>query len=187
MKIGKSTLYIFLALILVASLYRIVPGRPYGFAPQIAMAIFAGALIKDRKLAIALPVLSMLLSDALFQLLYIAGISPMWGFYEGQFTNYLLFALLTVFGFFIKKINLLNIALASFAAPTAYFLISNFLVWMSGGGFHRPRSLNGLIMTYNDGLPFYWNSIAGTLFFAGVFFGGLYLMKHYSKTPEVVQ
>jgi hypothetical protein len=103
MKINKTALYILLALVVVAALYRIIPGRPYGFAPQIAMALFGGAVIKDKKLAFALPLLSMVLSDALVELLYFAGISPMWGFYEGQLTNYVLFALLTVSGFFIKK------------------------------------------------------------------------------------
>ncbi|HTN06382.1 DUF6580 family putative transport protein [Agriterribacter sp.] len=188
MKISKNVLYIFLALIVVAALYRIVPGRPYGFAPQIAMALFGGALIKDRKMAFALPVLSMFLSDALFELLYYTGISPMWGFYEGQLTNYLLFALLTVIGFFIKKINVINIAAASFAAPTVYFLISNFMVWLSGtGGFQRPKTWDGLMMSFADGLPFYKNSVAGTLFFAGLFFGGYYLIRQYMLKPKLAQ
>ena len=187
MKISRNVLYIFLALIVVAAFYRIIPGRPYGFAPQIAMALFAGALIKDKKIAFALPVLSMFLSDALFQLLYYAGISPMWGFYEGQLTNYILFALLTVIGFFIKKINVINIAAASFAAPTVYFFISNFMVWLSGGGYQRPKTFDGLMMSFADGLPFYKNSIAGTLFFAGIFFGGYYLIKHYMLKPEVAK
>jgi hypothetical protein len=186
MKINKTALYILLALIVVAALYRIIPGRPYGFAPQIAMALFGGAVIKDKKLAFALPLLSMVLSDALFELLYFAGISPMWGFYEGQLTNYVLFALLTVSGFFIKKLNVINIAVASFAAPTAYFLISNFLVWLSPtGGLQRPKTFDGLMMCFADGLPFYKNSIAGTLFFSALFFGGYYLIKQYLLKPRL--
>ena len=186
MKINKTALYILLALIVVAALYRIIPGRPYGFAPQIAMALFGGAVIKDKKLAFALPLLSMVLSDALFELLYFAGISPMWGFYEGQLTNYVLFALLTVSGFFIKKMNVINIAAASFAAPTAYFLISNFMVWLSGtGGLQRPKTFDGLMMCFADGLPFYQNSVAGTLFFSALFFGSYYLIKQYMVKPAL--
>ncbi|MCO5240964.1 MAG: hypothetical protein M9904_13020 [Chitinophagaceae bacterium] len=187
MKMGKNIVYILGALIVVAALYRVVPGRPYGFAPQIAMALFAGALVKNKATAFILPLLSMFLADALFQLLYVAGISPLWGFYEGQFTNYLLFTLLTVFGFLIKKINIRQVAAASVAAPTVYFLLSNFMVWISGGGYQRPKTFEGLMMAYNDGLPFYWNSIAGTLFFSGLFFGGYYLVKHYMHQPEAAQ
>jgi hypothetical protein len=186
MKLNKTALYILLALVVVAALYRIIPGRPYGFAPQIAMALFGGAVIKDKKLAFALPLLSMVLSDALFELLYFAGISPMWGFYEGQLTNYVLFALLTVSGFFIKKMSVINIAVASFAAPTAYFLISNFMVWLSGtGGLQRPKTFDVLMMCFADVLPFYKNSIAGTLFFSALFFGSYYLIKQYMLKPKL--
>ena len=69
MKNKKSILLTLLVLIVVAALYRVVPGRPFGFAPQIAMALFAGAVIKDRKFAFALPLFSMILSDVIYELL----------------------------------------------------------------------------------------------------------------------
>ncbi len=186
MKFSKNILVVFLAFIGVAALYRIIPGRPYGFAPQIGMALFAGAVVKDKKMAFALPVLSMFLSDALYELLFRAGISPIWGFYEGQVTNYILFALLVIIGFFITKINWINIAAASLAAPTVYFLISNFMVWVNGGGYHRPKTWEGLLMSYNDGLPFYQNSIIGTLCFSALFFGGYYVISHYRPQLKTV-
>lgn len=187
MKTNKDFLYTLIVFIFAAALYRIIPGRPYGFAPQIAMALFAGAIIKNRAVAFAVPVLSMFISDLLFELLHIAGISPMKGFYEGQITNYILFALLTVVGFFISRISFTRIISASLAAPTLYFLISNFVVWISGGGFQRPRTFSGLMMAYTDGLPFYLNSIVGTLFFAGLFFGGYYIIKHHILKPEITR
>ena len=121
MKISKQVLISFLLLIVIASLYRIMPGRPYGFAPQWAMAIFGGAIIKDKKLAFILPLLSMFISDALYEVLYRNGVGNIRGFYEGQFTNYILFGLMTFFGFFIKNFNVGKIALASIAAPTLIF------------------------------------------------------------------
>lgn len=187
MKKSKEVIYILIALIVASAVYRIIPGRPYGFAPQIAIALFSGALIKDKFTAFLLPVLSMLVSDALFELLYVAGISPLWGFYEGQLTNYILFTLLTVIGFFITRITPFRIGIASIAAPTVYFLLSNFLVWMSGGGLLRPKTWDGLIMSYTDGLPFYFNSVAGTLFFAGLFFGGYHIIKHHVLNPQITR
>jgi hypothetical protein len=179
MKINRQLLFSFILLIVIASLYRIMPGRPYGFAPQIAMAIFGGAIIKDKRFAFLLPILAMFVSDALYQLLYINGVGNIPGFYDGQVLNYILFAGLTVFGFFIKNFNVKRIAIASVAAPSAYFLVSNFLVWASSSplaGLGRPKTFAGLMMCYGDGLPFYLWSLAATFIFSAIFFGSYYVV-----------
>ena len=190
MKITKQLAISFILLIVIASLYRIMPGRPYGFAPQIAMAIFGGAIIKDKKFAFLLPLLAMFVSDCLYQLLYINGVGTMYGFYEGQVLNYILFGGLTVFGFFIKNLNVKKIALASIAAPTAYFLASNFFVWASSSplaGLSRPKTFAGLMMCYGDGLPFYPWSVASTFVFCAILFGSYYLMTKKSTTLVAVE
>src|SRR6478672_10538676 len=105
MKRNRSVWIVLGLLIIVASLYRIWDARPLGFAPQIAMAVFAGTVIKNKKLAFILPLLSMFLSDALYQILYVNGLSEIPGFYNGQITNYILFASLTCFGFWVRTIN----------------------------------------------------------------------------------
>ena len=179
MKSTKQIITGFILLIIIASLYRIMPGRPYGFAPQIAMAIFGGAIIKDKKFAFLLPLLSMFVSDALYEILFRNGVGNMPGFYEGQITNYILFTSLTLFGFFIKNFNIGRIALAAIAAPTTYFLISNFLIWLSNSplaGLGRPKTFNGLLLCFTDGLPFYPWSVAATFVFSAILFGSYYLI-----------
>jgi hypothetical protein len=179
MKITKQLAGSFILLIVIASLYRIMPGRPYGFAPMIAMAIFGGAVIKDKKFAFLLPLLAMFVSDGLYQLLYMNGVGNIPGFYEGQALNYILFGGLTVFGFFIKNFNVKRIALASISAPTTYFLLSNFFVWASSSplaGLSRPKTFSGLMMCYVDGLPFYPWSVVSTFVFSTILFGSYYLM-----------
>lgn len=188
MKINKQLIFSFILLIVIASLYRIMPGRPYGFAPMIAMAIFGGAVIKEKKLAFLFPLLAMFISDGLYQLLYINGVGNISGFYEGQFTNYILFGGLTVFGFFIKNFNVKKIAIASISAPTIYFLISNFFVWASSSplaGLGRPKTFAGLMLCFSDGLPFYPWSLASTVIFSAVFFGSYYLMTK-PKTQKLI-
>lgn len=176
MKFSKNLVFVLITLVVVAALYRAIPGRPFGFAPQIAMAIFAGAIVKNKKYAFALPLVSMFISDAVYQVLYVSGLTIIPGFYEGQITNYILFTLLTVVGFFIKKINVVNVAAASIIAPTVYFILSNFFVWLSGtGGLQHPKTFEGLMMTMADGVPFYKNSVWATLFFSALLFGGYYL------------
>jgi hypothetical protein len=179
MKLTKQVAISFLLLIVIASLYRIMPGRPWGFAPQLAMAIFGGAIIKDKKLAFILPLLSMFVSDALYEVLYRNGVGNISGFYGGQLTNYILFGLMTFFGFFIKNFNVGKIVLASIAAPTAYFFLSNFMVWVNSSplvGLNRPKTFNGLLLTLGDGIPFYAWSIAATLIFSAILFGSYYLI-----------
>jgi hypothetical protein len=179
MKLNRNVIISFVLLILIASLYRVMPSRHWGFAPQIAMALFAGSVIKNRIWAFALPLLSMLLSDVLYHFLYINNLTPISGFYDGQIINYLLFMLLTVVGFFIRERNVLSILAGSLAGPSIYFILSNFIVWIGGGGLQRPKTFDGLLMCYNDALPFYKNSLLGALFFSTILFGGYFLLRKY--------
>lgn len=186
MKLNKQILWTLVAMALIASLYRILPNRPLGFAPQIAMALFAGSIIRNRGYAFALPLLSMLLGDLVFQALYTAGLAPYGGFYKGQFTNYILFAGLTMLGFFIQYNKTWQVALGVLAGPTVYFLSSNFLVWLSGGGYHHPQTFSGLMLTYIDGIPFYTGSLYATAVFATLFFGGYNLLLQ-SRKPAAAK
>lgn len=187
MKLNKSVLLAFGLLLIAASVYRVWPDRPYGFAPQMAMALFAGAVIRDRKWAIVLPIISMLISDVLYHFLFINGFTEIQGFYDGQWLNYALIAGLTVFGFLIKKISFLRVLSFSMAGSVLFFLVSNFSVWAAGGGYSRPKTFEGLMMCYNDGLAFfrdyglvngfYGNLFIGDLFFCSVLFGAFYLLE----------
>ncbi|MEO6916158.1 MAG: DUF6580 family putative transport protein, partial [Chitinophagaceae bacterium] len=168
MKLNKTIIQSLLLLIVIGALYRVIPGRPYGFAPQIAMAVFAGMVIKDRKWVFAVPVLSMFISDMIYQILYIRGLTEIPGFYEWQWLNYLLIMGITAIGFAFKKVNTKNFLVCSFLAPTAFFLVSNFITWFSGFGYHRPLTFAGLMQCYADGLPFFQRSIVATLIFGVV-------------------
>ncbi len=179
MKVTKPLVWAFVLLIFICAIYRIIPGRPFGFAPQWAVAIFAGAIVPNKKWAFLIPVLTMFLSDLIFQVLFMTGASSMPGFYEGQWQNYLLFAMLVIIGFGIRKPGLLNIFAASLAAPTVYFLFSNFIVWagwQGTRGYGHAKDFNGLLLTLADGIPFYRNSIFATLLFSAILFGAYMLM-----------
>lgn len=171
---NRNVALIFAVMILVGAAYRMVPYtvRPEWLgAPQLAMAIFAGAVIKDRKWAFALPLFSMLASDLLMEMLHTFNSSYFPGFYKGQFTNYLLIVGMTVIGFFMNQRKVSHVVAGALAAPLVYFALSNFLVWTGGGGYNRPKTFEGLMMVYTDGLPFLKTSILGTAVFATAFFG----------------
>lgn len=196
MKMTRNTLVTLLLLVIVAAVYRIIPNRPAGFAPQMAMALFGGALISDKKWAFALPVLSLLLSDLLYQFLYLSGAIGFAGFYSGQWATYLCFMGITVFGFLLKRLSIKNIILFGIAGSVIFFITSNFFTWLGGGGFARPKTWEGLMMCYNDALLYYRNSglihgfagnfIIGDLFFTFLLFGGYYLVRKYFPVPRVI-
>jgi hypothetical protein len=190
MKIDKSTLVSFILLVLMASLYRVMPGRPFGFAPQVAMALFAGSVVNDKKLSFLLPILSLFISDVIYEVLYRNGLSTIGGFYNGQLLNYILFAALTVVGFFVNKDKIIDIALGAIAGATGYFLLSNFGVWLSGGldinNIPYPKTAFGLVDCFAAGVPFYKMSIYSTLFFSTILFGGYYLINKYIVKPVVM-
>ena len=186
MKLDKNTLVSLLLLIVIAAVYRAMPGRIWGFAPHLAMAVFGGSVIRDRKLAFIFPILSLFLSDLVYHILYLYQLTPIAGFYSGQLTNYLLIASLAIIGFRIKENKLSQIAAGAIAAPVLYFLASNFLVWAGGGGYFRPKTFQGLMQVYTDGLPFFQTSLYGTLFFSAVLFGGSYLLKRFVVKQALV-
>lgn len=189
MKISRSLILSLFLMVLVSALYRIMPNRPIGFAPQIAVGLFSGALfVKNKKWAFILPVVSMFLSDLLYQVLYNSGLTSIQGFYDGQWLNYLLFAGIACFGFLIKKNKIVNVVLTALAAPTAYFLVSNFFVWMAsdlGYGLNRPKTFSGLLLCYNDAMPFYTNSLIATAIFSAVLFGTYYLAKNFFEDKQL--
>lgn len=180
MKQNKSAWLAFGLLIIIGSVFRAA-----GFAPQIAMAIFGAAVIKDKKLAFILPLLSMLLSDVFIEILYRNGLMNYGGFwsgqtfYDGQVLNYILLAGLTLVGFWARNLNWARIAVATIAAPVIFFLLSNLFVWIGGAGYSRPHTFSGLILCYEDGLPFLRTSIMYTAMFSAILFGGYFLVQRF--------
>jgi hypothetical protein len=179
MKIEKSLLLSFLLLIVIGSLYRIMPGRPMGFAPQIAMAIFSGSIIKQKKYAFLMPLLSMLISDIIYEVLFSMNLSSIKGFYNGQWANYILFVAITIIGFAVNKSKWYSILGGSLAGVVFFFITSNFGVWAGGGLdiFNKPyeKTVEGLTRCYVAGWPGLLGSLFATLLFSTILFGGYYL------------
>jgi len=192
MKSTKSLIVTLLVLIVIAALYRIIPNRPLGFAPQIAMALFGGAVIKDKKWAFALPLFSLFLSDLLFQALYALHLSVQQGFYEGQLANYIVLAVITLLGFTLKNISVLRVGAYSLLSPVLFFLLSNGAYWLGGGFDIRTnlpleKSFAGLMQSLSQGLPFLRGSIIATIAFSAVLFGGYYLLTANAHKAKTVQ
>lgn len=149
-----------------------------GFSPVIAIALFAGFIIKQKDMSFILPLLALFISDAVIQLLYTADLFPYAGFYGGQWKNYLILMLATLIGWLLKGRSYTSLLAGTIAAPAVYFLVSNFMVWAGSTEAVYAKSFGGLMACYEAGLPFYRNSLIATLVFLPVIlFGYNYLTK----------
>jgi hypothetical protein len=159
---------IFLAALATACKYFFGPDLNWsGFSPIIAIALFSGMIINQKDASFLLPLIALLLSDVAIQLLYKQGLFPYAGFYSGQWENYLTLLGCTLIGWLLKGKKYSSLGVGAIAAPTVFFLISNFSVWM-GSQVTYPKFFNGLMTCYEAGLPFYRNSLLATLLFLPV-------------------
>ncbi len=161
------------ALVLIAALSRLLPHLPNMTAVG-AMALFGGAYVSNRALAVALPLISLFLSDLLINNIVYAAFNKgqfVW-FYEGAIWIYAAVALSVVLiGFSLaKNVNSKSVLLASVACSALFFAVSNFGVWQSGAMY--PKTAAGCLACYTAALPFLLNSLIGDLVFSALLFGG---------------
>jgi hypothetical protein len=65
----------------------------------------------------------------------------------------------------IKK-TYVHLGSNALVSSTIFFVITNFAVWMSGTMY--PLTLDGLIICYTMAIPFFGNTLAGTLFYVSL-------------------
>ncbi|MBK8496772.1 MAG: hypothetical protein IPL50_18630 [Chitinophagaceae bacterium] len=178
-----STLVIAGILIIVAALSRVFM-YPDNFSPIIGMAIFAGAVITNKRLAFAFPLLAMFLSDVLFEVFNIA--PGFWGW--GQLVGYGILALITVIAFSMKRISVLSVAGYSIGASLLFFLLSNSAFFVFDNPIYNlyPQNFSGYITSLAAGIPFLRTGIVADLVYSGVLFGTYFLVKHYAFSKKVI-
>lgn len=148
-------------IIVFAVILRLLP-HPPNFAPIAAMALFGGAYL-DKKYALIVPLLAMLISDLFL------------GLHQTMVFVYGSFLLTGLIGLWLKKHkSLKNILLATISSSILFFLITNFGVWLVWDFY--PKDFYGLIQSYILATPFFRNTILGDLFYTGLFFGSYELL-----------
>ena len=155
MKKTKQKFVLFLYFIGLIALSRLIP-HPPNFTPVIAMAVFMPYLSRNVYSAMLVPLLAMFVSD-----LYL-------GFHSSMFWVYISILLGTTLSHYTMSIKKTYVHLGSNAlvSSTIFFVITNFAVWMSGTMY--PLTLDGLIICYTMAIPFFRNTLAGTLFYVSL-------------------
>jgi len=142
-------------IILIGVVSRILPHAP-NFAPIAAIALFGGAYL-DKRYAIILPLIAMLISDYFI------------GFHDTMIYVYASFIVIGILGMWLSNHrNVKTVIAASLSSSILFFLVTNFGVWAQGA---YARDVSGLWQSYVMGIPFFRNTIAGDLFYTGIFFG----------------
>ena len=178
-------------IITVAAILRLVPHMPNA-APITAMALFGGAYL-NKKYALIIPLLAMLISDYL--LLYINPFSsqlvnvtklypPQSLLHSTTLAVYGSFLISGLIGLWLKnRKTVKNIIFASLFSSIQFFFITNAAVWIAG---MYDRSILGLWESYIAGIPFYRGTALGDLFYTAVFFGGYEFVLLATKSRKLV-
>jgi len=156
-----------------------------------AAALFGGIVLKDKRLAYVIPLLSLFLSDVFLQCF--TSIHALDRDYLGQLLFvYGAFLLITWIGTLIKKVNVLTLLLSSIGTGVLFFLISNFGTFITTNLY--PKTGAGLLACYAAGIPFYQsdnmfssfalNGLMGNVFFTAVLFGAWAAIKQVAITPK---
>ncbi len=169
-KLISPRLLVLCTMIAAAAITRLIPHLP-NFTAIGAMALFGGAYFTNKKLAFAVPLVAMFLTDLVL------------GFHSTIIAVYIAFALIVVIGMtMIRKKKAVNIILASVAAAVSFFAITNFAFWLTGVLY--PVTPAGLAECYIAAIPFFGYNLTGNLFYAGIMFGLFEFVK--VKFPQLI-
>jgi hypothetical protein len=149
--------YIFLvSVISFAILSRFLP-HPPNFTPVAAIALLSSKGFNNRWIGLLIPMIILFISDL------VLGLHGSIPFVYGAFI------LISLFGSFVKKINI-GVVLSS---SVIFFLVSNFGVWF----LYYPSTFTDLVTCYTLAIPFFLNTILGDLFFSALMIYSLYYMQ----------
>ena len=150
-----------LVMILAAAASRLIP-HPPNVASIAAVALFGGAYLTNKRLALIVPLAALFLSDLIL------------GFYRHMEIVYGSFLLVVFLGFWLqRKRSTLRIAGAALASSVIFFIITNFGVWAFESLY--PKTATGLLACYVAAIPFFQNTLVGDALYTAVLFGGFAL------------
>lgn len=167
----NKRLMVLTIIVMAAAMARLVP-HPPNMTPIAAMALFGGAFLPNRRLAYALPLAAMLLSDIVLGL-------TLYGkaMLASQPIVYACLLGTVAMGKLIRnRRSVLNVGAVTQASSLMFFGVTNLAVWAAGPLY--PRTLAGLIMCYSAAIPFFRNSLIGDMVYAATLFGGFALLEN---------
>ena len=158
--LDKKNLLIIL-FILLGVFTRVIP-HPPNFTALGAIALFGGAFFSNKYFAFLIPILIMFLSDLILG-------------YQMVLSVYISFIIIVFLGFLLqKKQTGLQITGVSILASIIFFIVTNFFFWLNSspldGVYYCPKDIMGLVKSYTQAIPFFWNTLFSTLIYSLIVF-----------------
>ena len=162
MQLSLAELALAMSLVGLDVVARLAPHAP-NFTPIAASALFAGAVLRSRVLALAVPLAAMLASDFIL------------GGYDWRVMGvvYTALALPALLGGCARARGAIVLAPLALSSSLFFFATTNFAVWAFSGMY--THDLAGLVHCYVAALPFLQNTVIGDVFWTTLLFGGWWI------------
>src|SRR5262245_19555959 len=145
---------------------RLLPHAP-GYLPVAASGVFAARVLSIPVLALLVPVLAMIFSDAALP-------GEDWRI---QAVGFAAIAIPAIAGMATRRWRgVIPVVATMVPCSVLFFLLSNGAVWAFSGMY--SLTWQGLVQYYVVALPFLEKTVLGDLFWTAVLFGGAWLVQH---------
>jgi len=150
-----KTIITFLFISVILALGRIIP-HPPNFTPILATAIYTPYMVNDKWIAVLIPLSAMFIADIII------------GFHPYMLWVYGAIGLSTLISSWSMRFNKKYIQLGVMAILSSilFFIITNFAVWAIWD--YYPKTIDGLIICYIKAIPFFQNTLLGTIIYTAI-------------------
>ena len=150
-----KTIITFLFISVILALGRLIP-HPPNFTPILATAIYTPYIINDKWIAMLIPLSAMFIVDIII------------GFHPYMLWVYGAIGLSTLISNWSMRFNKKYIQLGVMAILSSilFFIITNFAVWAIWD--YYPKTIDGLIICYIKAIPFFQNTLLGTIIYTAI-------------------
>lgn len=150
-----KTIITFLFISVILALGRIIP-HPPNFTPILATAIYTPYMINDKWIAVLIPLSAMFIADIII------------GFHPYMLWVYGAIGLSTLISSWSMRFNkkYIQLGVMVILSSILFFIITNFAVWAIWD--YYPKTIDGLIICYIKAIPFFQNTLLGTIIYTAI-------------------
>ena len=139
----------------ILALGRLIP-HPPNFTPILATAIYTPYIINNKWIAMLIPLSAMFIADIII------------GFHPYMLWVYGAIGISTLLSYWSMRFNkkYMQLTVMTLVSSILFFIITNFAVWVIWD--YYPKTIDGLLLCYSMAIPFFQNTIYGTIIYTSL-------------------